>query len=296
MDKTTTKSFSLLTKSNPVGPVTDNSLQESMTGQSLSPPGSSDLAPYDAAIADAHKQLNDLLTQFPEVDYEGKYRELVSGAANEPTTPNPLGTPGGVASAFASMLGAPNTAPGLIKEKVDRSYKEEQEKQTNLMKLKESLVQGAIQQEVAKGNFKMALKQSEVLDNLQRANADRDRFLQHQVVMETVKEKNAAQLDQIQAKMVAKIKASTSDPKVQVARIKAATDMLRERFHQKNLLGEPVTVADHDEIIGSILPEIEQFGASGTTPKKQEAPAAAGGGAKTNLKALVEEYRKSKTK
>lgn len=292
-----TKSFSLLTKSAPIQTVTDNSLQQSMSGQALSPPGSSDLAPYDAAIADAHKQLNDLLGQFPEIDYEGKYKELLSQTQNQPTAENPLSTPGGVASSFAYALGAPASAPALIKEKVDRARKEEEDKQTNLMKLKESLVQGAIQQEVAKGNFKMALKQSEVLDNLQRANADRDRFMAHQAAMDTLKAKNAAAKEAIYAKMKAKIISSTSDPKVQVARINAMTKLLDRMFQQKNIIGEPVTAADYDSIAETIMPDIEKFGATGEgKPKPKEETTPGGGGAKTNLKSFVEEFRKKNKK
>src|SRR5258705_678147 len=138
-------------------------------------PGPAGIEPYDQNVNQAETQLNALLSQYPDVDYQGKYQELVKGVENRPVSesPNPL-------LSFAYAMGSPEKAPAILHEKMIRKQEEADKKDADLMKLKENLLQGTIQQEIAKGNFKLALSQSEKLADLQRANADRERLLNMQ--------------------------------------------------------------------------------------------------------------------
>ena len=125
---------------------------------------------YDEQIRTAYQQLNTMLTQsYPEVDFASKYKDLISEVENQPETQqtNP-------ALAFAYAMGAPDKAPQILHEKMNKIDDEHSAKEAKLLKLKEDILTNTIQQELQKGNFKQALSQSEKLAEIQKLNKDRD--------------------------------------------------------------------------------------------------------------------------
>lgn len=237
--------------------VAENGLQQSMTGSTIAPP---DLTPTtnDDAIKTAMGRLNEILAAQPNVDYGQKYLDLIKEVQNQPTTPNPLSTPGGVASSFAFALGSPNIAPGQIKEKIMKSQQEEDKKRQELFDLKQKIVEGTIQQELAQGNFKAALKQYDVLDEIERAKADKKRAqdIADWKVKQQIKTTDAQTLLKKKVEEVASSFHLPERLKLQVLTI--AGNLLTERMRQRDLLGEPVQDIPSEALINEIMPSLEE--------------------------------------
>lgn len=178
-------------------------LQNTMSGQAINAidPSNQALQPFDENIQKAHDQLNALLSQYPDINYQDKYASILNDIQNRPEPASPTSTPAGALGAFAANMGAPKTAPALLQDQIQRSMMVHDQKQKDLMTMKEALLHGSIQQEVSKGNFKMAIKQSEALDDLQRANADRTRAQNIQQWFAQQKQRSADAMTMLQTKI-----------------------------------------------------------------------------------------------
>lgn len=275
--------------------VTQNGLQQTMTGGNLAPP---DVTPTtdEAGIQQAMGRLNEILAAQPNIDYNQKYLDLINEVKNTPTTPNPLSTPGGVASSFAFALGAPETAPALVREKIAKSAQEEEAKRENLFNLKQKIVEGTIQQELSQGNFKGALKQYEVLDQIERAKADRKRAqdIADWKVKQQIKTTDAQTLLK---KKVEEIAGSFHfDEKLKLELFRMAGNLLTERMRQRDLLGEPVQDIPSEALISELIPSMEEIARklsankplTETPPKTGSTPATAPAPLSPIAKALQE--------
>lgn len=257
----------------PVG--ANPSLQGTMTGQEMAPAPNTDAAPFDQAISDAYGQLNQLLSSMPEVDYQKQYAGILDEVNNRPVpeAPNPL-------ASFAFALGSPDKAPTILHEKMQKRDEAQQKKDDDMLRLKEKLLEGTIQQEVAEGKFKSALSQSEKLSEIQRHLADRERSLDMKDWKEKqgIKSKDAKEL--VTAKVQAVAQNFNLDAKMQLKVMDFAMTMYRERLRQKNLLGMPVEDIPSESIMNEIMPDIENMARSLVSgkplePKKDEATAPA---------------------
>jgi len=159
---------------------------------------------YNNQIKSAEERLTSILNEQPDINYEQKFSELMKDTQNRPVEPHPVSKPGDVASSFAYALGAPGTAPGLLHEKIMKHDTEYAQKERDLMSLKQAILHGSIQQELSKGNFKVALKQSEALEELQRATKDRERYLDTQkaLTLQNAKAEDAKKLIKEKAKQL----------------------------------------------------------------------------------------------
>lgn len=278
--------------------VTQNGLQQTMTGGNLAPP---DLSPTtdDSAVQQAMGRLNEILAAQPNIDYNQKYLDLINEVQNTPTTPNPLSTPGGVASSFAFALGAPQTAPALIREKIAKSAQEEEKKRDELFDLKKKIVEGTIQQELTQGNFKGALKQYEVLDQIERAKADRKRA-QDIADWKTKQQIKTTDAQTLLKKKVEEITSSFHLPeRLKLQLFTIAGNLLTERMRQRDLLGEPVQDIPSEALINEILPALEETARklAGNTPLstgKTETPPATTPPPVSPLTKALQEIRQGK--
>jgi hypothetical protein len=124
----------------------------------------------DADIDATYKRLNEIMHSVPDVDYEGKYHSLLQQAQNQPTPQAP-----GKAQSFFAALGSPSAAPDLLAQSHAQAQKALDEKQQRVMSLKEAILHGDIQQQIAKGDFKKALAQSAELEKLHLHQSERAR-------------------------------------------------------------------------------------------------------------------------
>jgi len=151
-------------------------MQQTLTGQSIAPPESSpngipdDMSSYDDAIKKAEEGLTGILNQYPDVDYMGKYKEILNQVQNRP-----VDEPANPALSFAYALGSPQNAPGILERGMMKRAQQQEQKEHDMMVLQENLLQGAIQQEIAKGNFKTALTQAVKLSELQESIGQKHR-------------------------------------------------------------------------------------------------------------------------
>jgi hypothetical protein len=258
----------------------NGNLNGTMAGdQSIAPPNTNpntgDIATADANIQDAYQKLHGLLTSDPTVDYEAKFSELMQQTQNQPVSENPIATPAGALSGFAYALGAPDKAPALIHERIQKAEAERDKKQQDILSLKEKILQGTIQEEVAKGNFKAALKQTEALDELNRANEDRKRALDMRDWREkqSTKTKDMKTLVQEKASMIV---ASFHLPeRMKLKLMDFVTIQMQERMRQRNLLGVPVEDVPLQELWDEIAPDAADFAQKlldGSAAKKDEKP------------------------
>lgn len=196
------------------------------------------LASYDEAIKAAYEKLNSILP--PDINYQEKYQSLINDVQNQPVESHPLSTPGGVASSFAFAMGSPDKAQANLKDKINRHYAQSDQKEADLMRLKETLLQGAIQQEIQTGNFKAALKQSEALADIQRANADRER----KITEADWSKKQAAKTDDaikmIKERGKAQAKASGQDTKLVEKILTLRQQYVGDLLGQKDWMGNPL--------------------------------------------------------
>jgi len=124
----------------------------------------------DADIDATYKRLNEIMNSVPNVDYAGHYQSLLQQAQAQKTPQ----APGKVQSFFAA-LGSPGQAPDLLAQAHAEAQKTLDEKQQRVMSLKEAIIHGDIQQQIAKGDFKKALAQSAELEKLHQHQAERAR-------------------------------------------------------------------------------------------------------------------------
>jgi len=252
-------------------------------------PGPAGIEPYDQNVNQAETQLNALLSQYPDVDYQGKYQELVKGVENRPVSesPNPL-------LSFAYAMGSPEKAPAILHEKMIRKQEEADKKDADLMKLKENLLQGTIQQEIAKGNFKLALSQSEKLADLQRANADRERFLNMQdwKQKQQIKTEDAGKLIKKRVSQLAANFHLTEKQALEAQR--EAARFATSLAGKMDIMGNPAYTSD--EIADLTDAHIRQAYSLSSTlqnpPAKVETPKVPTAGEK--LRSIIENNRKNK--
>jgi hypothetical protein len=204
--------------------------------------------------------LNSILGQYPNVDYEGKYKEILDSIKSRPTAQDPLATTGGALANFAYAMGAPDKAPALIHEKVQQAHNEAQQKHDDVMKLQEELLKGTIQQEMAKGNFKLALSQSEKLMDIQRANADRERALNMNEWREKQRIKTTDARTLLKQKIANMAATYHLDEKMQLAVLNHGFRMLE----LKGLLTPEFEDVDMATKIGMIMPDVVQYAREAT--------------------------------
>ncbi len=118
-------------------------------------------AQQGAAIDATHARLNEILNSVPGIDYAGKYKELLGQAESTPTPQAP-----GRMQAFFAALGNPEQAPNMLMQAHSEAQRAHDAKLERIMSLKEAIIQGDIQQLLAKGNTKKALAQSAELEKL----------------------------------------------------------------------------------------------------------------------------------
>jgi hypothetical protein len=119
-------------------------------------------APANAAIGDAYGQLGTFLKGMPDIDYAAKFQPMIDQAQKRETTKMPSGL-----AMFAAALGAPREAPRVLASRWEQMNNEQGQKDRDLLSLQHAIMQGEVSQEIEKGNFAKALKQSEVLGKLQ---------------------------------------------------------------------------------------------------------------------------------
>lgn len=241
----------------------NGSLEGTMSGQDIGAPNTNPNDPqmgqFDQNIDAAYEKLNSILTSMPGVDYESKFGDILNEIQNRPTSENPLSTPGGVASSFAFALGSPDKAPALIHEKIQRSEMENDQKKNDLLNLKEKILQGTIQEEVAKGNFKAALKQTEALDQIQRAKEDKKRAQDMRDWKEKQRIKTVDSGKLIRAKADNIVASFHLPEKAKLKVIDFITSSFKERQRQRNLLGEPIEDMSSEDIMDDITPDLDDF-------------------------------------
>jgi hypothetical protein len=115
----------------------------------------------DADINATYARINQLMLAQPDVDYEGKYRQILAQAQKQPVPQAP-----GRAQSFFAALGSPDQAPGLLAQAHSEQQRASDEKFQKIMSLKEAILHGDIQQQIAKGDFKKAMVQSSELEKL----------------------------------------------------------------------------------------------------------------------------------
>lgn len=124
----------------------------------------------DADIDATYKRLNEIMNSVPNIDYAGHYQSLLKQAQGQQTPQ----APGKVQSFFAA-LGSPGQAPGMLAQAHSQAQQALDEKNQRVMSLKEAILHGDIQQQIAKGDFKKALAQSAELEKLHAHQAERAR-------------------------------------------------------------------------------------------------------------------------
>jgi hypothetical protein len=124
----------------------------------------------DADIDATYKRLNEIMNSVPNVDYAGHYQSLLQQAQKQPTVQAP-----GKAQSFFAALGSPGSAPGLLAQAHAEANQALDEKNQRVMSLKEAILHGDIQQQIAKGDFKKALAQSAELEKLHLHQTERAR-------------------------------------------------------------------------------------------------------------------------
>jgi hypothetical protein len=274
-----------------------NSLNQTMTTDQAQAPGTQgdfDITPYDDAIKQAEGRLNDIFTQMPNIDFKAKYEDIMNQVQNRqvPPAPNPI-------TSFAYMMGSPNAAPALLHEKVLKRQQVQEQKEMDMMQLNEHLLQGAIQQEIAQGNFKTALSQSEKLAELQKTLDDRKRALDMQdwIKQQGIKTENATKLVKIRAKEIADRFHLTE--RMQLEDERQMTDLVQALLGQKDAFGRPVHTID--SAVGMATQAmISVHGTSGAFARGQNPPIkekpAAPMSEKDKANAILNDLRKGKGK
>lgn len=231
---------------------TKPNLEGTMSGQNVTPSATDqDIAPYDKAITEAESRLTAILGEYPDVDYNAKYKEILGQVAGRPVpeTQNSL-------LQAAYTMGSPQNAPTLLHHQVMRKHEVEDQKQADLMKLQESLLQGSIQAELAKGNFKLALSQSEKLGELQRAVGDRERALNLKDWKSKQGMKTADAATLIRKRVNAIASSFHLDEKMKLALFNHMNKMAEIKLGSKNVIGNPnFEDADITDAIDDIMPE-----------------------------------------
>ena len=243
-------------------------------------PLNSNMGTLDQAIMDAKTQLNDLLKQYPDIDYAGKYMELQNQVQNQQVPEHPLDTPGEAAKGLAYAFGAPKAAPAIMNQQIARHDEGTDKKQQDLTQIKMSLLGKSLEAEEKKGNFKMALKQADALDTLQRAEADRKRALDLKEWEQKQKVKTADARTLLKQKTANIVASFHLKEKMQLEVMKFAEKLLAERMRQKSILGTPIEDIPAEDLLSDIMPQVEEMaqkliaGESITPPKiNTEAPA-----------------------
>lgn len=207
-------SFQALTKK--PNPPTGTDAPSTMSGMNLAPvaasapdtatPSTDPDSALNEKIAAIRQKLNEKLAAIPDIDYEGKYRELLSKTQNRPVTPQ--GPNGLAAAAFA--LGSPKEAPQIMAERLQSHQSDVAAKQHEMLQLKEAMLHGDIQQQIQKGDFKRALAQQESMEDVQRQIAETERQknladfatrtnITNEAQMRLLQEKEAAALERARA-------------------------------------------------------------------------------------------------
>jgi len=212
------------------------------------------LPQLDMDVETARKKLTDLLTQYPEIDYEQKYHDILGEIQNRPvpSEPNPL-------SSFAYAFGSPEKAPTILHEKHQRINALEDQKHDDYLKTKAQLLQGDLDQQVKKGNFQMALKQNDALYEIQDAQDRKKRFLDYQEWKnkQSIKSHDAMSLIKEKADHFA---ASFHLPdRMKLLVVGKIFDLMQDRMKQKDLMGMPVEDMPMDKIMEEILPTIQDY-------------------------------------
>ena len=222
-----------------------------------------DVNAMDVNIKAQYQKLNEILMQnYPEINFEEKYKGLINDVQNRPEEkpPNAL-------LSAAYMMGAPGNAPGILQRRIDKIDEAHSQKEADLLKLKEGVLQSSIQQEVQKGNFKLALKQSEQLAEIQRTNADRDRA----AGMKDWKEKQSIKTADAKTIIARRVQAIADnfhlDEKMKLALVNQGMGLVRSMLGKTNLLGEGVY--DYETIqdtVDRILPQLYEYAKEASTP------------------------------
>lgn len=223
---------------------------------------------YDATIKAAYEKLQQILP--PDIDYQSKYQGFLDEIQNRQVPEHPLSTPGGVASSFAFSVGSPENAPSLINEKIKRHYDESDKKRSDLMKMKENILQSAIQQEITKGNFKGALQQSEALGEIQRATEDRKRAMDMKDWEHKQKTKTADAEKVLRQKAKAIVSQFNLSGKMALKVMDFLGDATRDYYNRKDMLGENVADLSPEMIANEVLPSVLQFAKEISTGKIDE--------------------------
>lgn len=256
----------------------------------------SEVTKYDSAIEEAKQKLISIMG--PDIDYEGIYHGAMQEAQNRQVPEDPLGTPGGVASNFAFAMGAPDKAPDILREKIERRQKLGDEKQNDISKLKESILHGSIQQEVTKGNFKTALKHSEALEELTRATKDKER----EQDLDVWKRKQLQKTGDARSLLKQKINQVAAqfhlDEKMQMLMYGKGVDILEELLSKTDAFGDPIYDSPEKmkEALGSVFPSLLEFAKSGKSPKEEEKPVDTPAAPKSKLQAKYDEIKARKGK
>jgi hypothetical protein len=152
-------------------------LNGSVADGELVPPAVPNQAPQEdpdaeanAASTAAYGQLSELLKNMPGIDYKAKFQPMIDQVQKRETTKMPSGM-----AMFAAALGAPKAAPQILASRWEQMNNEQGQKDRDLLSLQHAIMQGEVSQEIEKGNFAKALKQSEVLGKLQNTLSRLDR-------------------------------------------------------------------------------------------------------------------------
>lgn len=200
------------------------------------------------AVHDAYTKLGSILVDSSDndgIDYRSKYDELSKYAASRPLPRawNPFST-------FAIALGSEAGANKIASDNANAS-KAAQDREDYLLGLKEAAMKGEIAQEMEKGNFRKALKQSEVLAELNATTGRIKSEREAKQELEKVRAQNEGKIG------VANIRAAAArDTAAQrisdlVARYKLSADVRKSMLNlvshylgglqaQKDAAGEPI--------------------------------------------------------
>jgi hypothetical protein len=125
------------------------------------PAGAQTIAQGDADIDATHARLLQIMNSVPGIDYEGKYKQLLNQTQNAPIPQAP-----GKMQSFFAALGSPSEAPNALMQAHGEAARAAADKMDRVLSLKEAILHGDIQQQIAKGDMKKALAQSAELEKL----------------------------------------------------------------------------------------------------------------------------------
>lgn len=227
-----------------------------------------------AAYGDAYGELSKYLASRTDIDYQAKFQPMIDKVQNREVSKMPSGL-----AMFAAALGAPRAAPQILASRWEQMSNEQSAKDRDLLSLQHAIMQGEVSQEIEKGNFAKALKQSEVLGKLQNTlgRIEREEVMKEwerkQKILTTDRQTLLKQKgDQAKNLLKDKVKELVSSfhlPEKQALLFQAqAGGLLSALLGKQDMMsGDPsYTPAEAQSMVDQILPDLIQMAqsASGT--------------------------------